>query len=64
MNMIINLTKNFKKQKTKNNELIDKNKNLKQQIDEMNRNAILQQNLHDQSLTNFTNFYNRNLNDK
>ena len=62
--MITILTENFKKQETKNNELIDKNKNLKRRINEMNRNMILQQNLHDQLLTNFTNLYNRNLNDK
>ena len=39
--MITTLTENFKKQETKSNELIDKNKNLKRQINEMNRNAIL-----------------------
>ena len=44
--------------------MIDKNKNLKRRIDEMNRNAILQQNLHDRLLTDFISLYNRNLNDK
>ena len=47
MNMITAFTESFKKQEAKSNELIDKNKNLKRRIDEMNRNAILQQNLHD-----------------
>ena len=39
--MMINITKNFKKQKAKNNELIDKNKKLKRRINKMSCNANL-----------------------